>query len=88
MWRMLQQDEPDDYVIATGETHSVGEFAAAAFAAVGLDWHEYVVIDEQLKRPAEVDLLVGDITKAKEKLGWRPQVSFQELVRIMVTHDI
>jgi GDPmannose 4,6-dehydratase len=87
MWRMLQQDEPDDYVIATGETHSVGEFVDLAFSEAGLRWQDYVIIDERLKRPAEVDLLVGDNTKAKERLGWRPQVSFSKLVHIMVEND-
>ncbi len=88
MWLILQQPEPDDYVIATGETHSVQEFVEAAFATVGLDWRQYVVIDERLKRPAEVDLLVGDISKAKKILGWQPKVSFLELVKIMVAHDL
>jgi GDPmannose 4,6-dehydratase len=86
-WRMLQADEPDDYVLATGETHSVGEFLDAAFGHVGLDWHEYVKIDERYFRPAEVDLLIGDYSKAKEKLGWEPTVRFDELVRMMVDHD-
>lgn len=88
MWLMLQQDEPDDYVIATGETHSVREFAEAAFAAVNLDWREYVKTDPAFYRPAEVDLLVGDASKAKEKLGWCPKVTFQELVGIMVEADL
>ncbi len=88
MWLMLQQDEPGDYVIATGETHSVREFAEAAFAAVNLDWREYVKTDPAFYRPTEVDLLVGDASKAKEKLGWRPKVTFQELVGIMVEADL
>jgi len=88
MWRMLQQDAPDDYVIATGETHTVREFAEAAFGAVGLDWQKYVVVDERFKRPAEVDLLVGDISKAKQALGWEPKTTFQELVEKMVRHDL
>ncbi|MCL6449634.1 MAG: GDP-mannose 4,6-dehydratase [Armatimonadetes bacterium] len=88
MWLMLQQDEPDDYVIATGETHSVREFAEAAFAAVNLDWREYVKTDPAFYRPAEVDLLVGDASRAKGKLGWCPKVTFQELVGIMVEADL
>ena len=86
-WRMLQQDEPDDYVLATGETHSVQEFLEAAFTYAGLDWHEYVKIDPRYFRPAEVDLLIGDYSKAKEKLGWEPTVRFEELVRMMVDAD-
>ena len=86
-WRMLQADEPDDYVLATGETHSVQEFLDAAFGHAGLDWHDYVKIDERYFRPAEVDLLVGDYSKAKERLGWEPTVRFEELVRMMVDHD-
>jgi GDPmannose 4,6-dehydratase len=86
-WRMLQANEPDDYVLATGETHSVREFLDAAFAHAGLDWNEYVTIDHRYFRPAEVDLLLGDATKAKEKLGWEPVVHFDELVRMMVDHD-
>ncbi|RKQ88840.1 GDP-mannose 4,6-dehydratase [Brockia lithotrophica] len=88
MWLMLQQDEPDDYVIATGESHSVREFVEAAFAAVGLDWRDYVEIDPRYFRPAEVDFLLGDPRKAREKLGWRPRVTFQELVIRMVEHDL
>jgi len=84
MWLMLQQDEPDDYVIATGETHSVKEFLQEAFSHAGLDWEKHVRIDESLYRPAEVDLLVGDATRAREKLGWQPKVKFKELVRLMV----
>jgi GDPmannose 4,6-dehydratase len=86
-WRMLQQDEPDDYVLATGETHSVQEFLEAAFTYAGLDWREYVKIDPRYFRPAEVDLLIGDFSKAKEKLGWEPTVRFDELVRMMVDAD-
>ena len=86
-WRMLQADEPDDYVLATGETHSVREFLDAAFGYAGLDWNEYVTIDERYFRPTEVDLLLGDASKAKEKLGWEPTVQFDELVRMMVDHD-
>ena len=89
MWLMLQQDEPDDYVVATGETHSVEEFLGRAFAEVGIeDWRPYVRQDERFLRPAEVDLLFGDPTKAREKLGWKPEVGFTELVRMMVAHDL
>ena len=88
MWLMLQQPEPDDYVIATGETHSVREFAEEAFACAGLDWRDYVVEDPALKRPADVELLVGDASKARQKLGWRPRTTFKELVRIMVEADL
>jgi GDPmannose 4,6-dehydratase len=86
-WRMLQQDEPDDYVLATGETHSVQEFLEAAFTYAGLEWRDYVKIDPRYFRPAEVDLLIGDYSKAKEKLGWEPTVRFDELVRMMVDAD-
>jgi GDPmannose 4,6-dehydratase len=88
MWLMLQQDEPDDYVIATGETHSVREFLDEAFGYLGLDWKEHVEIDPRYFRPAEVDLLVGDATKAKKKLGWEPKVTFKQLVRMMVDTDL
>ncbi|HID50642.1 MAG TPA: GDP-mannose 4,6-dehydratase [Anaerolineae bacterium] len=88
MWLMLQQDNPDDYVVATGETHSVEEFLVAAFGCVNLDWHDYVVQDERFMRPAEVDLLVGDPGKAGRQLGWEPNVSFSELVEMMVNADI
>jgi GDPmannose 4,6-dehydratase len=88
MWLMLQQDHPDDYVIATGETHSVREFCQVAFDHVGLDWEKYVVVDPKFYRPAEVDLLVGDPGKAKRVLGWEPSVTFQELARIMVDADL
>jgi GDPmannose 4,6-dehydratase len=86
-WRMLQADEPDDFVLATGETHSVQEFLDEAFTYADLDWREYVSIDERYFRPAEVDLLIGDYSKAKAKLGWEPQVRFEELVRMMVDAD-
>ncbi len=88
MWLMLQQDAPDDYVVATGETHSVQEFVEEAFGYVELDWREFVVQDPKFYRPAEVDLLVGDPAKAGEKLGWEPTVSFRELVRLMVQADL
>ena len=86
-WRMLQADEPDDFVLATGETHSIRELLDVAFGHVGLDWSDYVKIDERYFRPSEVDLLIGDYSKAKEKLGWEPTVRFQELIRMMVDHD-
>jgi GDPmannose 4,6-dehydratase len=86
-WRMLQQDEADDYVLATGETHSVREFLDEAFGYVDLDWQQYVKIDPRYLRPAEVDLLIGDYSKAKEKLRWEPTVRFRELVRMMVDAD-
>lgn len=88
MWLMLQQDQPEDYVIATNETHSVQEFCEEAFAYVGLNWKDYVAFDAAYLRPAEVDLLIGDYSKAKEKLGWQPKVKFNELVRIMVDADM
>lgn len=88
MWLMLQQDEPDDYVIATGETWSVREFLESAFGHVGLNYADHVEIDPRYFRPAEVDLLLGDATKAREKLGWTPQVSFSELVHMMVENDL
>ncbi len=88
MWLMLQQDTPDDYVIATGETHTVKELIEIAFDHVGLDWKKYVVQDPAFMRPAEVDLLLGDPTKAKKKLGWQPKVSFPQLVKMMVDADI
>ena len=84
---MLQQDKPDDYVIATGETYSVKDFLKEAFSYVDLDWEKYVEIDQKYFRPAEVDLLIGDPTKAKEKLGWEPKVKFKELVKMMVDSD-
>jgi len=88
MWRMLQQDEADDYVIATGETHSVRELVEIAFARVDLDWKKHVEIDPQFIRPAEVDVLIGDYSKAKKKLGWEPKVSFKALVEMMVDADV
>ena len=88
MWLMLQPDAPDDYVIATGETHSVREFLELAFAHAGLDWEPHVEIDPRYFRPSEVDVLLGDATKARERLGWEPKVSFEELVRIMVDADV
>jgi GDPmannose 4,6-dehydratase len=88
MWLMLQQDHPDDYLVATGETHSVREFCQVAFDHVGLDWEKYVVVDPKFYRPAEVDLLVGEPSKAKRLLGWEPSVTFQELVRIMTDADL
>ncbi len=84
---MLQQDEGGDYVVATGETHTVREFLEEAFSHAGLDWREFVKIDPRYFRPAEVDLLIGDASKAKRVLGWQPKVSFKELVRIMVDAD-
>jgi GDPmannose 4,6-dehydratase len=88
MWLMLQQPKPDDYVVATGETHTVQRLVELAFAAVGLKWQEHVVIDQSLVRPAEVDLLIGDPTKAKQRLGWTPEVSFEQLVERMVRADL
>jgi GDPmannose 4,6-dehydratase len=88
MWRMLQQDKPDDYVVATGETHSVQELVEAAFSYVDLDWHEFVVQDPRFMRPAEVDLLVGDPAKAGKVLGWEPKVTFTELIHMMVEADL
>ncbi|MGG3625222.1 GDP-mannose 4,6-dehydratase [Bacillus gobiensis] len=88
MWLMLQQDTPDDYVISTGETHTVQELVEIAFNHVGLNWSEYVVIDEKFVRPAEVDLLLGDCSKAKEKLGWELEVGFKQLVEMMVDEDL
>ncbi len=88
MWLALQQPEPEDYVLATGETHSVRELLEAAFGAVDLDWQEYVEIDSKLIRPAEVDILCGDASKAREKLGWEPEVGFDELIKMMVEADL
>ncbi len=88
MWLMLQQEEPEDFVIATGETHSVEEFLQEAFGCVDLDWRDYVLQDPRFMRPAEVDLLVGDPGKAGRQLGWEPTVTFSELVRMMVTADL
>ena len=88
MWQMLQQDEPDDFVIATGETHSIRDMCEAAFSHVGLDWQDYVASDPRFYRPAEVDLLVGDPSKASAQLGWEPMVSFKELITTMVDSDL
>ena len=88
MWLMLQQDEPDDYVISTGETHSVRRLCEVAFGSVDLNWENHVVVDERFYRPAEVDLLIGDATKANEKLGWQPTVSFEEMIEMMVQSDL
>jgi GDPmannose 4,6-dehydratase len=88
MWMMMQAEQPDDYVIATGETHSVREFLEEAFGYLGLDWEKYVEIDPRYFRPAEVDLLLGDPTKAKTILGWEPKVGFRELVKIMIDSDM
>jgi GDPmannose 4,6-dehydratase len=88
MWLMLQQPQGDDYVVATGETHSVREFLDIAFGLVGRDWNEFVKIDPKYYRPTEVDLLIGDPSKAATKLGWRPKTSFRELVTLMVREDL
>lgn len=88
MWRMLQQDKADDYVLSTGETHSIKEFLEVAFSHVGLKWQDYVELDPAFIRPAEVDLLLGDCSKAKEKLGWQHSVNFEELVKLMVNSDL
>jgi GDPmannose 4,6-dehydratase len=88
MWLILQRDQPDDYVVATGETHSVREFLEEAFGYAGLDWQQYVVVDPKYFRPAEVDFLLGDPRKAQTVLGWKPRVSFEELVRLMVDADM
>jgi GDPmannose 4,6-dehydratase len=88
MWLMLQQEKPDDYVIATGETHSVKEFLELAFGYANLNWQDYVEFDERYLRPAEVELLIGDSTKAREKLGWQPSVSFEQLVKLMIDTDL
>ena len=89
MWLMLQQDEPDDYVVASGSTHSIKEFLTLAFKAVGIDdWKDYVKQDQRFMRPAEVDVLLGSSTKAKMKLGWTPKTNFEDLVKIMITSDI
>jgi GDPmannose 4,6-dehydratase len=88
MWLMLQHDKPDDYVVATGETYSIRQFLDKAFEYVNLDWHEYVEFDERYLRPAEVELLIGDSTKARKNLGWEPSVTFEELVHLMVDSDI
>ena len=88
MWRMLQQDEPDDFVVGTGRTHRVEDFVRMAFEHVGLDWRQHVVMDPRFYRPAEVDLLMADASKARSRLGWEPRVSFEELVRRMVDADL
>ena len=88
MWMMLQQERPDDYVLATGRTHSVRDFVRLAFEAVGLAWEDHVIVDPRFYRPAEVDLLVGDASKANRALGWRPEVSFEQLVEQMVVADL
>jgi GDPmannose 4,6-dehydratase len=88
MWLMLQQDQPDDFVIATGETHSVRELVEVAFGHVGLDWEKHVTLDQRFLRPAEVDLLIGTAAKAKAKLGWSPTVDFAALVKMMVDADL
>ena len=88
MWLMLQQDQPDDYVIATGQTHSVQRLCEVAFGCLGLDWHKYVVSDPKFIRPAEVDLLVGDASKAHARLGWEPSITFEELIQMMVDADM
>jgi GDPmannose 4,6-dehydratase len=88
MWLMLQQNAPDDYVVATGESHSVQELVELAFAEVGLDWEQYVEIDSRYLRPTEVDALQGDASKARQRLNWRPRVAFKELVSMMVQYDL
>ena len=88
MWLMLQQPTAEDFVIATGETHSVQELLEVAFSAAGLDWRKYVEIDPKLIRPAEVDLLCGDASKARQKLGWKPTVDFYQLIEMMVATDL
>jgi GDPmannose 4,6-dehydratase len=88
MWLMLQQDEPDDYVIATGKTYSVEKFVAEAFSCVGLDWREFIEIDPKYYRPAEVDCLIGDPTKARNNLGWQAETQFKDLVRLLVDADL
>ena len=88
MWLMLQHHEPDDFVVATGETYSIREFLTVAFEYAGLDWNDYVAFDERYLRPAEVDVLIGDSSKAKRVLGWQPEVSFEGLVKLMVDSDL
>ena len=88
MWLMLQRDEPDDYVIATNEAHSVKEFVGKAFAIAGLDWRDYIKVDERFLRPLDVNFLQGDYSKAKQKLGWEPKIKFDQLVELMVREDI
>jgi len=88
MWLMLQQDDPDDYVVATGETHSVREFTEKVFQKLGLDWRNHVEIDPRYYRPTEVDVLLGDASKARKKLGWTPKVGFEALIDMMVATDL
>jgi len=88
MWRMLQQDQPGDYILATNETHTIGEFLDASFGHLGLDWKEHVKFDERLLRPAEVDLLIGDYSKAKRDLGWEPETRMKKLAELMVDADV
>jgi len=88
MWLMLQQDQPEDYVIATGKTHSIMDLVEIAFAHVGVDWRNHVIVDENLYRPAEIHVLRGDSSRAREQLGWKPKVSFAELIRMMVDADM
>ena len=88
MWLMLQQPEPDDYVIATNETHTIREYLEVAFGRVGLDWQKYVGIDPRYYRPAEVELLIGDASKAKRKMGWEPKTKFKDLIELMVDTDL
>jgi len=88
MWMMLQQDEPDDYVIATGENHTVRELVDIAFSYVGLNYKDHIIIDERFLRPAEVDILIGDSSKARKKLGWKPDISFEQLIKMMVDSDM
>ncbi len=85
---MLQQDKPDDYVIATGDVHSVGELVELAFSYAGLDWREYINVDEKLYRPAEINKLIGDFSKARKALGWKPSLSFEALIKMMVDADM
>ena len=88
MWLMLQQDRPDDYVIASGQTTSVREFCRMAFAYVGINYHDFVHVDERFHRPAEVDVLLGDATKARQQLGWSPEITLQEMIAEMVEADL
>jgi GDPmannose 4,6-dehydratase len=88
MYLMLQQDHPDNYVVATGETHSIRELLEAAISCVSLDYHDYVETDQRFIRPAEVDILIGDSSKAKKELGWEPKVKFKELIEMMVENDL
>ena len=88
MWLMLQQDKPDDFVMATGETYSVREFVERVFAKLGLDYNKYVVVDQRYFRPTEVDVLLGDSTKARKVLGWQPKVTFEKLVDMMIAADL